>query len=34
MDAAERLARGLLDFIAQQRTQENPPAQTATGTVH
>jgi hypothetical protein len=34
MDVAERLARGLLDFITQQRTQQNPPAQTATGTVH
>jgi hypothetical protein len=34
MDAAEALARGLLDFIAQQRTQQNPPPQTATGTVH
>lgn len=30
---AEGLARGLLDFIAQQRAP-NPPAQTATGTVH
>jgi hypothetical protein len=34
MDAAEALARGLLDFITQQRTQQNPPPQTATGTVH
>jgi hypothetical protein len=28
--AAEVLARGLLDFIEQQRTQQNPPAQTTT----
>jgi hypothetical protein len=34
IDAAEALARGLLDFITQQRTQQNPPTQTATGTVH
>jgi hypothetical protein len=34
IDAAEALARGLLDFITQQRTQTNPPPQTATGTVH
>src|SRR5258707_12646480 len=30
LPAAEALARGLLDFIEQQRTQQNPPAQTTT----
>jgi hypothetical protein len=34
IDAAEALARGLLDFITQQRTQQNPPAQTAPATRH
>jgi hypothetical protein len=34
MDAAESLARGLLDFINQQRTAQNPPTQAATGTLH
>ena len=34
LDAAEAFARRLLDFINQQRTQQNPPPQTATGTVH
>src|SRR6266576_3781100 len=34
LDAAEALARGLLDFITQQRTQRNAPPQAATGTVH
>jgi len=28
--AAENMARGLLDFINQQRTQQNPPNQAAT----
>ncbi len=28
--AAEVMAKGLLDFINQQRTQQNPPDQTAT----
>jgi hypothetical protein len=28
--AAEAMARGLLDFINQQRTQQNPPDQAAT----
>jgi hypothetical protein len=27
---AEAMAKGLLDFIGQQRTQQNPPDQTAT----
>jgi hypothetical protein len=31
---AEALAKGLLDFITQQRTVQNPPTQAATGTVH
>ena len=34
IDAAEALARSVLDFISQQRTAQNPPTQTATGTVH
>jgi len=34
IDAAEVLAKGLLDFITQQRTQQNPPPQAATGTMH
>jgi hypothetical protein len=34
IEQAEGLARGLLDFINQQRTQQNPPAQAATGTLH
>jgi hypothetical protein len=34
IDAAEAFARGLLDFIAQQRTQQNPPTQTAPATRH
>jgi hypothetical protein len=29
LDQAEALARGLLDFITQQRTAQNPSAQTA-----
>ena len=31
---AEALAKGLLDFINQQRTQQNPPAQSAAPTKH
>jgi hypothetical protein len=34
IDAAEALARGLLDFIHQQRTQQNPPAQISSPTKH
>jgi hypothetical protein len=34
IDAAEALARGLLDFITRQRTQQNPPAQTTPETMH
>jgi hypothetical protein len=30
MEAAEAMAKGLLDFINQQRTQQNPPAQSTT----
>jgi hypothetical protein len=34
IDAAEALAKGLLDFITQQRTAQNPPAQTTAPTKH
>jgi hypothetical protein len=34
IDQAEALARGLLDFITQQRTQQNPPAQITPATMH
>ncbi len=34
LSQAEALARGLLDFINQRRTAQNPPTQTATGTMH
>jgi hypothetical protein len=34
IDAAENLAKGLLDFITQQRTQTNPPVQQSSETKH